>query len=64
MEKIDKAVEREMMKTGAMGTEQVTVSIVLTDVEKEEFLNCDKYNSKNYWWEFDGTTLIISYTEE
>ena len=52
------------MKTGAMGTEPVTVSIVLTDVEKEEFLNCDKYNSKNYWWEFDGTTLIISYTEE
>ena len=35
MEKIDKAVEREMMKTGAMGTEPVTVSIVLTDVEKK-----------------------------
>ena len=64
MNKIDKAIENEMMESGAMGTEPVMVKINLTDIEKDEFLNCEKYDSKNYWWEFDGKELIISYTEE
>ena len=64
MNKIDKAIEKKMMESGAMGTESVTVKINLTDIEKDEFLNCEKYDSKNYWWEFDGNTLVISYTEE
>ena len=64
MNKIDKAIENEMMESGAMGTEPVMVKINLTDIEKDEFLNCEKYDSKNYWWEFDGNTLVISYTEE
>lgn len=64
MKKIDDAIEKKMMETGAMGTEPVTVKIKLTDTEKEEFLNCEKYDSENYSWEFEDNTLIISYTEE
>lgn len=64
MKKIDNAIEKKMMESGLMGTETVTVKIALTDSEKNEFLNCEKYDSKNYSWEFEGNTLIISYTEE
>ena len=64
MKKIDKAIERKMMETGAMGTEPVTVRIKLTAEEREQFLSCDKYDSANYSWEFDEKELIISYTEE
>lgn len=64
MKKIDDAIENKMMKTGAMGTEPVTVRIKLTAEEREQFLSCDKYDSVNYFWEFDGEELIISYTEE
>ena len=64
MKKIDKAIEQKMMKFGIMGTEMVTVEINLTPEEKEEFLNCEKYDSGNYSWEFEGNTLVISYTEE
>ena len=65
MNKIDRALGEKMMKTGATGTETVTVKINLTEKEKEEFLNdCEKYNSRNYSWEFEENTLIISYQEE
>lgn len=62
MKKIDNAIEKKMMESGAMGTETLTVKIQLTDEEKEEFLKFINYE-KNYFWEFDGNTLIISYTE-
>lgn len=64
MKKIDRAIEQKMMKFGIMGTEMVTIEINLTPEEKEEFLNCEKYDSGNYSWEFEGNTLVISYTEE
>lgn len=64
MEKVDRAIESKMIQFGIMGTEMVTVSIILSDAEKEEFLNCKKYDSRNYSWEFEGDTLIISYQEE
>ena len=64
MKKIDEAILKKMMESGAMGTETVTVEIQLSDVEKDEFLNCEKYDSENYSWEFEDNTLIISYTEE
>lgn len=64
MEKVDRAIENKMMTYGIMGTEMVTVEINLTPEEKEEFLNCEKYKSRNYSWEFEGNTLIISYQEE
>ena len=64
MKKIDNSIEKKMMDTGAMGTETVTVEIELTPEEKEEFLNCEKYDSENYFWEFEGNNLMISYTED
>lgn len=65
MKKIDRAIEQKMMKFGIMGTEMVTIEINLTPEEKEEFLNdCEQYNSRNYSWEFEENTLIISYQEE
>lgn len=64
MKKIDNAIEKEMMESGAMGTESVTVNIYLTDDEKEEFMDSQKYDADHYFWEFDGNMLTISYTEE
>lgn len=64
MKKIDDAIENKMMETGRMGTETVTVKIQLTAEEREQFLSCDKYDSSNYFWEFEGNNLLISYTEE
>lgn len=64
MKKIDDAIAKKMMESGKMGTETVTARIKLTAEEREQFLSCDKYDSANYSWEFDGKELIISYTEE
>ncbi len=62
--KIDRAIEKEAMKTGKMGTEPVTVEISLTTGEIEEFRNLEKYDNEHYFWEIEGNTLRISYTEE
>lgn len=62
--KIDRAIEKEAMKTGKMGAEPVTVEMTLTSGEIEEFRNLEKYDSKNYFWEVEDNTLRISYTEE
>ena len=62
--KIDRAIEKEAMKTGKMGTEPVTVEMVLTSGEIEEFINLEKYDSEHYFWEIEDNTLRISYTEE
>lgn len=62
--KIDRAIEKEAMKTGKMGTEPVTVEMVLTSGEIEEFRNLEKYDSEHYFWEIEDNTLRISYTEE
>ena len=64
IDRIDRAIEKEMMGTGRMGTETVTVSMNLTDEEKDLFHSIDKYDSEHYFWEFDGNELTISYTEE
>ena len=64
IKKIDDAIEKKMMESGAMGTEPVTVRIKLTAEEREQFLSCDKYDSENYSLEFEENALIISYTEE
>lgn len=64
MERIDREIERKMMDTGRMGTETVTVSMNLTDEEKDLFHGIDKYDSEHYFWELDENELTISYTEE
>ena len=62
--KIDRAIEKEAMKTGKMGTEPVTVKMALTSEEIEEFRSLEKYNNEHYFWEIEDNTLRISYTEE
>lgn len=62
--KIDRAIEKEAMKTGKTGTEPVTVEISLTTGEIEEFRNLEKYDNEHYFWEIEGNALRISYTEE
>lgn len=62
--KIDRAIEKEAMRTGKMGTELVTVEMTLTSEEIEEFRTLKKYDSEHYFWEIEGNTLRISYTEE
>jgi hypothetical protein len=63
-EKIERAIDKKALKHGIMGTESCTVTLTLTDAEKAEFLNLDDFDSNNYWWEFDGNELTITYTEE
>ena len=62
--KIDTAIEIKIMETGRMGTESVTVVLVLTDAERQEFYDIEKYNSEHYSWEFEGNELTISYVED
>lgn len=64
MKKIDKTINNKAKKFGIMGTEQVSVSIELTDEEKEVFFEIDKYDMGNYFYSFDGNVLDISYTEK
>lgn len=64
IDRIDRAIEKEMMGTGRMGTETVTVSMNLTDEEKDLFHDIEKYDSEQYFWEFEENELTISYTEE
>lgn len=64
IKKIDEAIEKEAMKRGTTGTEQVRVFIKLTDEEKETFSNIEKYDKENYSYEMDGNELYISYKED
>jgi len=64
-ERIDREIERKMMKTGVMGTESVSVTLDVSEEEMGIIRNEEhKYDSKNYWWEIDEDNLTISYTEE
>lgn len=62
--KIDKSLEKKAMETGKMGTESVSVTMELTEEEKEKFMILDGYDDSHYWWEFDDLTLNITYTED
>lgn len=64
IEKIDGEIERKIMEKGLRGTDQVKVTLCLTNEEKELFSEIDKYDNGHYWWEFDGNELYISYTED
>lgn len=63
MERIDKAIEREIIRTGKTGSETVTVILKISDREREAFHRIKKYELENYMWEVDGNELIINYTE-
>lgn len=62
-ETIDNAIDKESLRTGAMGIEDVTVRLKLNKDEMEEFNQLDL--PRNYWWEFEnGNELIVTYTED
>ena len=61
-EKIIKEVENKTLKTGAMGKENVSITLTLTDEEKKEFLSIDL--GENYSYTLEGNTLDIVYSEE
>jgi len=67
-DRIEKAVDKEILKTGKMGTEKVSVEIELTDKEKEIVRNADiaeyKAFGKNYWWELKGNKMLANWSEE
>ena len=58
---IDDKIEREIMKTGKMGTEVVSIHVDLTANERETFTKIAQYDTENYWWEFEGDVLRLSY---
>lgn len=65
VERIDRAIEEKAMKTGAMGTENVSVELKLTDEEVVAFKEIEKYNDVHYFWSIeDENVLAITYTEE
>lgn len=61
---IESAIEKEIEKKGAMGTESVTVSLSMTDEELEIFRNIDLFDTENYSWEIEDNKLYITYAEE
>lgn len=64
IERINNAIEREIMRTGAMGTENVNVKVYMTDEELDIFRDMDEFDVENYWWEIEGNELNLTYTEE
>lgn len=61
-ERIIKEVENEALRTGAMGTENVSVTLTLSDQEVVEYLELKLPD--NYYYELGGNKLYVSYSEE
>ena len=64
IEMIERAIEREIERKGAIGTESVSVKLELTDEELDIFRNIDLFDTENYAWEIEDNNLYITYTEE
>ena len=61
-EKIIKEVENKALKIGAIGKENVSIALTLTDEEKKEFSSIDL--GENYYYSLEGNALDIVYSEE
>ena len=61
-EKIIKEVENKALKIGAIGKENVSITLTLTDEEKKEFLSIEL--GENYSYSLGGNMLDIVYSEE
>lgn len=59
---IERMVNDEVLRSGAMGTESVTVEIELDEKQQEDFYNIEF--KENYSWEREGDKFYISYQEE
>lgn len=64
IEMIESAIEKEIERKGAMGTESVSISLSMTDEELEIFRNIDLFDTENYSWEIEDNKLHITYVEE
>ena len=64
IEMIESAIEKEIERKGAMGTESVSISLSMTDEELEIFRNIDLFDTENYSWEIEDNKLYITYAEE
>jgi hypothetical protein len=64
IEMIENAIEKEIERKGAMGTESVSVSFSMTDEELDAFRNIDVFDTENYSWEIEDNKLYITYAEE
>ena len=63
-ERIEKALEKEITKTGKMGTETVTVELDITYEESKEFLKLDVFDNEHFSWNLEKGRLTINYTED
>lgn len=60
-------IEEQVNTYGRTGSESVSVSMTLTDEEKEAFFNIEEFERPNYSWNFSEKTpnkLHLSYVEE
>jgi len=65
--KISNAIEEKATKYGIMGTENVSVTLTLTDDEVANELEGtidNELNNEHYAWEREGNELIVTYTED
>jgi hypothetical protein len=62
LELINKEINKEMERTGKMGTESVTIKLTLTNEQMQEFDKLDL--NEHYNFEKEGNTLYINYTED
>lgn len=61
MERINNEINSQAMKYGTMGTENVSVTLILSEDEKQEFWKLKLNN--HYSYELEGYELSIIYTE-
>ena len=61
-ERIEKEIEKKVMKDGAMGTETVSITMTLTNDEMKEFKKIDFNN--HYSFDVEGNEVTVNYVEE
>jgi hypothetical protein len=59
---IDEQLQKKALRTGAMGTESVSIDIELTDEQLQEFYKINF--SDNYHWEVTDNIVTITYVEQ
>ena len=62
LKKFERLIDKKMLETGKMGTEIVSITLELSDEEKEAFHEIEL--EENYGYDLDGNNLTISYSEE
>ncbi|PKM71217.1 MAG: hypothetical protein CVU92_09560 [Firmicutes bacterium HGW-Firmicutes-17] len=63
IEKIKEAIEKKAMQTGAMGTENVSILLKITEAERLEFLEESDQLDEHWHWDIDDGELHVIYTE-